>query len=61
MEFATTFPRGQQIRVNLSVYNAYNHLNASMAFLETDEEGRFHGMAYGLVPMIPTLTATFAF
>ncbi len=61
LDFATTFPNGNKLKVNLSVYNAYNHLNASMAVLESDAEGHFSGMAYGLVPIIPTITATYSF
>jgi hypothetical protein len=61
LDFSTTFRNGHGLKVNLSVYNAYNHLNASLAFLKTDSDGKFTGMAYGLVPIIPTLTATYRF
>ncbi|MCR5277070.1 MAG: TonB-dependent receptor plug domain-containing protein [Bacteroidales bacterium] len=53
--------RENEWKVNLSVYNVYNHRNAVLAFLETGEDGNFHGMAYGLVPIIPTLTISFKF
>ncbi|MBP5483172.1 MAG: TonB-dependent receptor plug domain-containing protein [Bacteroidales bacterium] len=61
LDFSTTFPNGHGLKINLSVYNAYNHLNASMAFLQTDNDGNFSGLAYGLVPIIPTITATYKF
>ena len=61
LDYAKTFSGGRRFRMNLSVYNAYNHLNASLAFLETDKDGHFSGMAYGLVPIIPTLTFTYQF
>ena len=61
LDFSTTFRSGHSLKLNLSVYNAYNHLNASMAFLQTRPDGTFSGMAYGLIPIIPTLTATFKF
>jgi len=61
LDYFTTFRSGHKLQVNLSVYNAYNHLNASMAFLETDAQGHYSGMAYGLVPIIPTITATYKF
>ncbi|MBO4263371.1 MAG: TonB-dependent receptor plug domain-containing protein [Bacteroidales bacterium] len=61
LDFLKTFPRGHSFKANLSVYNAYNHLNPALAFLEKDETGRFYGKAYGLVPIIPTLTFTYRF
>ena len=53
--------RDNEWKFNLSVYNVYNHRNAVLAFLETDEDGNFHGMAYGLVPIIPTITVSYKF
>ena len=53
--------RGRNLGVNLSVYNAYNRKNASLAFLTTDSEGNYSGLAYGLVPIIPTLSFSYRF
>ncbi len=61
VDYATTFRNGHSLKLNLSVYNAYNHLNASLAFLRTNSDGSFSGMAYGLIPIIPTITATYKF
>ena len=61
VDYSTTFRNGHSLKLNLSIYNAYNHLNASMAFLETHADGSFSGLAYGLVPIIPTVTATYKF
>ncbi len=46
---------------NLSIYNVYNHMNASFAMLDQDEKGNYRGMAYGLVPIIPTLSVSYKF
>lgn len=61
LDWAKTFGNGHNLSINLSVYNAYNHLNASLAFLESHEDGTFSGMAYGLIPIIPTISATYKF
>ena len=61
MDWAKTFGNGHSLSINLSVYNAYNHLNASLAFLESHADGTFSGMAYGLIPIIPTISATYKF
>ena len=61
VDYSTTFRNGHGLKLNLSIYNTYNHLNASMAFLETHADGSFSGLAYGLVPIIPTITATYKF
>ena len=52
---------GNIISFNLSVYNVYNHLNASFAMLDQDEKGNYRGMAYGLIPIIPTLSVGYKF
>ena len=52
---------GHVLGVNLSIYNVYNHLNASFAMLDTDEDGNYRGMAYGLIPIIPTLSVSYKF
>ena len=61
LDWAKTFGNGHNLSINLSVYNAYNHLNASLAFLESHEDGTFSGMAYGLIPIIPTISSTYKF
>lgn len=52
---------GSVIAFNLSVYNVYNHLNASFAMLDQDEKGNYRGMAYGLIPIIPTFSVSYKF
>ena len=52
---------GSSLNFNLSIYNVYNHLNASFAILDHDEKGDYIGMAYGLVPIIPTLSVAYKF
>ena len=61
LDYATTFRSGHTLKLNISIYNAYNHLNASLAFLRTGKDGSFSGMAYGLVPIIPTVSVTYKF
>ena len=61
LDYAKTLRSGRKFKMNISVYNAYNHLNASLAFLQTNEDGTFSGMAYGLVPIIPTIGFTYQF
>ena len=53
--------RGNQLNFNLSIFNVYNHLNASFAMLDTDSNGEYIGMAYGLIPIIPTLSVGYKF
>ena len=60
-EYHKVLRSGNTFKMNISVYNAYNHLNASMAFLTTDEKGNFSGLALGMVPIIPTITFTYKF
>jgi len=60
-EYRMSLKEGQCMTFNLSIYNVYNHLNASFAFLDHDEDGKYIGMAYGLVPIIPTLSVGFRF
>lgn len=61
VDFSRTNAKGRTIKLNLSIYNTYNHLNAVFAFLERDKAGNLSGMAYGLVPIIPTLSFTYQF
>lgn len=53
--------KGHRWNFNLSIYNVYNHLNASFAMLDQDENGDYIGMAYGLIPIIPTLSVSYRF
>ena len=52
--------RGNLLTLNLSVYNAYNHLNAAFAMVK-EEKGKISGMAYGVVPILPTLSVLYKF
>ena len=60
-DYRIFLPDRKQLAFNLSIYNVYNHMNASFAMLDTDSDGNYIGMAYGLVPIIPTLSASFKF
>lgn len=59
--------KGRDYTINLSVYNAYNHANAAIATFDTDNNdnysgtGYYVGTAYGLVPILPTLSYTLHF
>ncbi|MBR1570948.1 MAG: TonB-dependent receptor plug domain-containing protein [Bacteroidales bacterium] len=60
-DFTRTNDRGRTFKVSLNIYNLYNHLNAIMAFTQTDSDGKLSGMAYGLIPIIPTLSVGYKF
>ena len=60
-DFTVPLKGGKSLDFNLSIYNVYNHLNASFAMLDHDAAGNYIGMAYGLIPIIPTLSAGFRF
>lgn len=47
--------RGGERTFNISVYNAYCHVNAMFGFIE-ESEGRLKGMAYGLIPIVPSIS-----
>lgn len=53
--------KGRHIITNLSVYNVYNRLNAAFALLDETPEGNYRGLAYGMVPIVPTLTFQYKF
>lgn len=53
--------RGNKLGINVSVYNLYNHLNASFAMLVRGSDGKYSGMAYGLIPIIPTFSISYTF
>lgn len=61
VDYRIFFKEGRMLNINLSIYNAYNHLNASFAMLDTDNDGNYIGMAYGLVPIIPTISVGYKF
>ena len=60
-DFSKTLQNGRVLSLNISIYNVYNHLNAAFAMLDTDEKGNYIGKAYGLVPIIPTISLGFKF
>lgn len=51
---------GHERTLTLSVYNAYNHVNAMFGFVDEDG-GRLIGHSYGIVPIIPSLSYTYRF
>lgn len=61
VDYTVPFSGDRKLNINLSVYNAYNHLNASFAMLDTDSKGEYIGTAYGLVPIIPTISVGYTF
>ena len=60
-DYTITNKKGHRWNFNLSVYNAYNHMNASFAMLDADANGNYYGLAYGLIPIIPTLSVSYKF
>ena len=51
---------GYQSTTTFSVYNAYNHVNPMLGMI-TQEDGRMVGLAYGVFPIIPTLSFALKF
>ena len=60
-DYSIVFQNSSSLNFNLSIYNVYNHLNAAIAMLDRDEQGNYYGLAYGLVPIIPTLSVGYKF
>lgn len=60
-DFDIVFRNGKKLDFNFSIYNVYNHLNAAIAMLDRDENGNYYGLAYGLVPIIPTVSVGYKF
>lgn len=54
------FRNGHTRTLTLSVYNVTNRLNAVMAFLDVKED-KVKGYAYGLIPIIPSLSYYWTF
>lgn len=53
--------RGNESIWNLSIYNVYCRMNALNAAIDKGEDGSYHGIAYGLIPIIPTFSYTLKF
>ncbi len=48
--------------LNVSIYNVYNRLNAIAGGLQADDGGdKVNGVAYGIIPIIPTFSYTWRF
>ena len=60
-DFNIVFRNDTSLNFNFSIYNVYNHLNASIGMLSQDENGEYYGLAYGLVPIIPTVSIGYKF
>ena len=53
--------RGNESIWNLSLYNAYCHVNTIYAEIGIDEEGNAKAYKYGLIPIIPMFSYTLKF
>lgn len=51
---------GLDATTTFSVYNAYNHVNPMIGMIEEDN-GKMVGVAYGLIPILPTLSYALKF
>ena len=52
--------RGNESTLTISIYNAYNHVNPMFGFIEQDGD-KMVGVAYGLIPIIPTISYALKF
>ena len=60
-DFSRTTRKGRELSLNVSIYNVYNHLNAAFATISSETDGHYTGTAYGLVPIIPTVSFGYRF
>ena len=51
---------GYLATTTFSVYNAYNHVNPMLGMIEV-EDGKMIGTAYGIIPILPTLSFALKF
>lgn len=59
MDFRHTTKRGHQRIWNISLYNAYCHLNSMFVSIDTDEKFKVRNHAY--IPIIPSISYTIKF
>ncbi|MBP9997828.1 MAG: hypothetical protein KBS67_01150 [Bacteroidales bacterium] len=53
--------KGQRLELNASIYNAYNNKNAFFAYLKRSASGSFDGVAYSVLPFLPSFSLTYGF
>ena len=51
---------GGERTFNISVYNAYCHINPIFGMIE-EREGKMVGLAYGLIPIVPSISYLWKF
>lgn len=60
--FHRTTRRGNEATWNISIYNAYCHMNAIMADIHYDnEQEKYVGISYGIIPVIPSVSYSLKF
>ena len=59
--FRHTTRHGREGIWNVSLYNAYCHLNTMYVKVRLDDNNNFHLMSYGYIPIIPSVSYTLKF
>ena len=53
--------QGGERTFNISLYNAYCHVNAMFGMIEEGSDGKMKGQAYGIIPIIPSISYQWKF
>lgn len=61
VNFRKTTKRGNERVWNISFYNVYCRMNAVMAYIQADSEGKYKGYAKGMIPIIPSFSYSLKF
>jgi hypothetical protein len=61
MNFKHYTKKGKERIWNVSIYNAYCHLNTMYVQLKHNEDGSFSAKSKGFVPIIPSISYTVKF
>lgn len=61
LDFRHTTPHGHERVWNVSVYNAYCHLNTMFVEMKQRSDGTIYAKTYGYIPIVPTVSYTYKF
>ena len=59
--FRHTTQKGREVIWNISLYNAYCHLNTMYAKIQNNADGTFTAQSKGFIPIIPSISYTIKF